>query len=94
MHHSYGMFVSICHNLVMLIPVGVLLYLLKKITIKQAAITGFLISACIETLQFITYRGFFEWDNMLHNAVGCAIGSLMARCVCEWVEKRRRGGNS
>ena len=37
---------------------------------------GVLISAVIETSQLIFMRGLFEWDDMIHNGLGCMVGCL------------------
>ncbi len=48
----------------------------EKITLRpiHVFLIGFLFSAAIEICQFITCRGYFEWDDMLHNGCGCLIG--------------------
>lgn len=38
---------------------------------------GVLISAVIETSQLIFMRGLFEWDDMIHNGLGCMVGCLV-----------------
>ena len=38
---------------------------------------GVLVSAVIETSQLVFMRGLFEWDDMIHNGLGCMIGSMI-----------------
>ena len=49
-----------------------------KIKWCQALVVGILISAIIEFSQLIFMRGLFEWDDMIHNGLGCMIGCLFA----------------
>ena len=35
------------------------------------------ISVLIELAQLISYRGLFEFDDMIHNALGTAVGVLL-----------------
>ena len=42
-----------------------------KIRWRTAFFIGILISAVIEVSQFVFMRGLFEWDDMIHNGIGC-----------------------
>ena len=66
--------------LVLLLPAGVLLPIIANHKIKwyQALAVGILVSAIIEFSQLIFMRGLFEWDDMIHNGLGCMIGCLFA----------------
>lgn len=46
-------------------------------TRNQALLFGVLISAVIETSQLVFMRGLFEWDDMIHNGLGCMVGCLV-----------------
>ena len=50
-----------------------------KITsaIGRTLLFGVLVSAVIETSQLVFMRGLFEWDDMIHNGLGCMIGSMI-----------------
>lgn len=63
-----------------LLPAGVLLPIIANHKIKwyQALAVGILVSAIIEFSQLIFMRGLFEWDDMIHNGLGCMIGCLFA----------------
>lgn len=63
-------------NCILLMPVGFLLPFLfrKKIGMRKAFLFGAIIAAGIESCQWIFGRGLFEWDDMIHNGLGCMIG--------------------
>ena len=63
-------------NCMLLLPAGALLPLImnRKVKWQEALAFGVLISATIETSQLIMMRGLFEWDDMIHNGLGCMIG--------------------
>lgn len=62
-------------NVVAFIPVGVLLgSVFDKIKWLQVLLIGVLISLGIESLQFMLKRGFAEFDDVLHNSLGCWAG--------------------
>lgn len=94
-HHDSGLFIEICQNLLMLVPIGAMLRILKRITVKQAAVIGLVISSTIEFLQLITHRGLFEWDDILHNSIGSMIGCLIVMMVERKIKESRqeRGGH-
>lgn len=62
-------------NVVMFIPVGLLGG--KWRTVGMAAI----FSAVIELSQLISRRGLFEFDDIIHNALGAAIGVAVVMLV-------------
>ena len=72
---SYGvklLRMEILLNIILFIPVGLLAPRWK--TVGLAA--GY--SLLIELAQLISYRGLFEFDDVIHNALGTAIGVLLA----------------
>lgn len=70
-------------NCILLLPAGALLPLImnRKIKWQEALAFGVLISATIETSQLITMRGLFEWDDMIHNGLGCVIGCVIVNKI-------------
>lgn len=62
-------------NCILLLPAGVLLPIIANHKVKWywALLIGILVSAAIETSQLIFKRGLFEWDDMIHNGIGCMI---------------------
>lgn len=71
---------QIIWNMIGFVPVGFLGGMLLRCGIIPIAM-GF--SLCLELLQFITHRGLFEFDDVIHNTVGTIIGFLI------WVFIRR-----
>ena len=65
-------------HIFLLLPAGILLPLIANHKIKwyQALVIGILMSATIELSQLIFMRGLFEWDDMIHNGLGCMAGCL------------------
>jgi len=69
-------------NVLMLMPLGVLLSVgFDQITCKQAALSGFLVSLIIEVMQLLTRRGLFEFDDILHNTLGCLLGYAIYKLI-------------
>ena len=69
-------------NVLLLFPMGFLLPLaLKKISSSQAFLIGLGFSALIEFSQLLFKRGLFEFDDMIHNSLGCLLGYLVMRCM-------------
>ena len=70
-------------NCILLLPAGALLPLImnRKIKWQEALLFGVLISATIETSQLITMRGLFEWDDMIHNGLGCMVGNWLCHMI-------------
>ena len=66
-------------NSILLFPAGVLLPIIANHKVKWywALLFGVLVSAVIETSQLVFMRGLFEWDDMIHNGIGCMIGSVI-----------------
>lgn len=65
---------QILGNLVMLMPLGFMLPIIKKISLKQVLFIAFCFSAGIELTQFITGRGLMEFDDVFNNTVGAVLG--------------------
>lgn len=74
--HSYLPYLLNC---ILLLPAGALLPVITNHKVKwyQALLFGVLISAVIETSQLVFMRGLFEWDDMIHNGLGCMVGCLV-----------------
>lgn len=67
---------QILGNLVMLMPLGFMLPIIKKVkvSLKQVLLIAFCFSAGIELTQFITGRGLMEFDDVFNNTVGAVLG--------------------
>lgn len=79
LEHSQSFLRENLLNCILLMPVGLLLPVLwnKKMKAADGLGVGLFISAVIETSQLIFRRGLFEWDDMIHNAIGCMIGCVL-----------------
>lgn len=65
---------QILGNLVMLMPLGFMLPIIRKVSLKQVLLIAFCFSAGIEFTQFITGRGLMEFDDVFNNTVGAVLG--------------------
>lgn len=77
-------------NCILLLPAGALLPLImnRKVKWQEALAFGVLISATIETSQLITMRGLFEWDDMIHNGLGCMVGAVLVNWMIGFFGKK------
>ena len=77
--HSKEMLKENLLNMVMLLPVGLLLPLFayKKLKWWQGLLVGVGASALIEILQLVLCRGLFEFDDIVHNTLGCMLGCMI-----------------
>ncbi len=62
-------------NILLFVPIGILLFFVsQKLNLRHACLIGFSISFLIEVCQLVLCRGLFEWDDMVHNTLGCGAG--------------------
>ncbi len=61
-------------NLIMLLPIGLLLPIAKKVSLLKILALGILISGGIETSQLILKRGLFEFDDIIFNVTSILVG--------------------
>ena len=66
-----GYWNNIIQNILLFIPLGFL------IGGKRGIIAGLLLSIGIELTQYIAVLGYCEFDDVLNNTIGAAIGSLL-----------------
>lgn len=93
MNHSRSLFIENLLNMILLFPVGILLPIIldSRLRLSMVYLIGVIISAVIETSQLLFKRGLFEWDDMIHNGLGCMLGCLVVNAVMiECRRKRRR----
>lgn len=76
-------------NCILLFPMGVLLPAIADHKVKpgMAFVAGICVSAFIECSQLIFMRGLFEWDDMIHNALGCMCGCIFANFIRSGMSK-------
>lgn len=80
-------------NCILLFPMGILLPLVfgRSVRPRDSFIAGFFVSAFIELCQLVFRRGLFEWDDMIHNGLGCMAGSIcMNLLLVKWRESKRK----
>lgn len=45
----------------------------------------FFVSVVIECCQLVFKCGLFEWDDMIHNGIGCMLGDMIGNTILnEW----------
>lgn len=83
------MLTEIVLNVILFIPIGILIPVLLRRRIRwwQGLLLGVLLSAVIEVSQLVLCRGLFEWDDMIHNGVGCMVGCLITRYGLYYLRK-------
>lgn len=83
-----GIVSQILANLLLFVPVGVLL--MPSIgSVKKTVLIGLLFSMLIEVLQLLTKRGLFEFDDIIHNTIGCALGCGIYLLI-NYLHRRRK----
>lgn len=74
-------------NMVLLLPAGLLLPVIvrRRLAWWKGLLAGMLVSFVIEICQLVFCRGLFEWDDIIHNGIGCMMGCV----ISGWLMKRR-----
>ncbi|MCC2726215.1 MULTISPECIES: VanZ family protein [Blautia] len=78
-YHEWKLLKENILNCLLLMPCGCLLPIAmgKKIVWKRGLMIGVFFSMIIELLQLITRRGLFEFDDIIHNGIGCMMGAVL-----------------
>lgn len=79
--NNVGVRNQIYANIVLFIPFGFFSYSCKARPLRFILLRGFLLSLLIEICQYCFCLGLFEWDDMLHNSLGCLIGAACGKIV-------------
>lgn len=82
-------------NVVAFVPVGLLMgCFIGRMKWWQVLFAGVTLSLSIELLQFVSTRGFAEFDDIFHNLIGCMCGYGIYVGISEaMIRKKERGGN-
>jgi len=81
--HKWGSFLYLFFgNIAWFIPFGFFLRRHFHRPLPQAFLFGFLLSLCIETLQFVFAAGLSEPDDLILNSSGALLGWLLGRKNC------------
>ena len=77
-------------NMILLFPMGILLpvVLWRRLSWRQGFLSGAAVSAAIELCQLLLCRGLFEWDDMIHNGIGCMAGCMLSGTVIQFIKKK------
>ncbi len=79
-NHRQRLLEEIILNILMLMPLGIITALLSsRAEVKHAFCIGLILSCTIEFLQLILRLGLFEWDDIIHNTLGCVVGFVIMR---------------
>lgn len=86
-YHNFQLLWQILLNILLFVPLGILLAINRDRSAKATVLTGFGLSLCIELCQLVFRLGLFEWDDILHNGAGCALGILVVRAYRGFAQK-------
>lgn len=88
-YHDQSLVIENLLNCILLLPAGALLPVIAGHKVKwyHALLFGGGVSAVIEVSQLVFMRGLFEWDDMIHNGLGCMVGCLLINIFM----KKKRG---
>ena len=90
-YHDWELLKENLLNCLLLVPMGLLLPIIfnHKVKLNRALLAGLLVSVVIELSQLIFKRGLFEWDDMIHNALGCMLGCWVMNWIFVKLKNRK-----
>ncbi len=77
-------------NVILFLPLGACLGLNRRRSMARIVGAGLLLSLLVELTQLVTGLGLFEWDDMMHNTLGCFLGAWVVRLVLPRTAQDRR----
>ena len=79
-------------NMLLLLPMGFLLPFIfwSRVSWIKGVAGGAAVSVTIEICQLIFRRGLFEWDDIIHNGLGCMVGCLIGNAIFRNLVKKDR----
>ena len=89
---SSGHWKQIILNICLFIPLGYFLtgfFYNSHHPCLRTLLSALLVSASIEVLQYLTYRGMLDVDDLVSNVCGAALGLLIYRLLCKANKQRR-----
>ena len=89
LHHNLHLLWQILLNILLFFPLGGLLALHHRWSVKAALCIGGSLSLGIEVCQLVFCLGLFEWDDILHNGIGCILGFTLVRLIIWAIHKRK-----
>ncbi len=91
------LFVAILLNILLYIPLGYLLpftwrwFRSRRLLSWRVILVGFACSALTEITQLVCRIGLFEFDDMINNTLGCALGCLLYSLIMRRACAKSRG---
>ena len=72
----YGIRTNLIGNILLFIPIGILVPMVGKWSERwyKTSVCGFCLSFVIESIQGITGKGYFDYDDLVLNTIGTMIG--------------------
>lgn len=82
-NHDFGVSIwDIVLNIVLFVPLGILISsLFPSFSFKKVVLLGLAFSLCIELSQFFWARGIAQFDDLMHNSLGCFLGFCIVRSI-------------
>lgn len=81
-YRNQRLFEEILLNLLMLMPMGLLMAsIYRRMHLLHVFCIGVFFSSLIEVSQLVLRLGLFEWDDIIHNTLGCVFGAAIVRGV-------------
>ena len=82
-NHTFGVSIwDIILNIALFMPFGILITLLfPSLPSKKIVLLGLAFSLCIELSQFFFAKGIAQLDDLMHNSLGCYLGSCIVRMI-------------
>ncbi|WP_181646115.1 VanZ family protein [Paenibacillus anseongensis] len=93
---SLTSFLLLVYNLVVLSPLGILLpFISRKFqSIKNIFLFSVGFTLLIESYQWVTHRGIFELDDLVHNTIGALSGYLIIKLILSYKQESKIRYNS
>lgn len=81
----------IIFNMLMFVPLGILLPLIhyKNKSFWRVFFISIVVTLCLETYQFISGKGIFELDDLVHNTIGSLAGYFFIMAILTSIEQRK-----
>ena len=81
----------IIFNMFMFVPLGFLLPVIhpKMKSFWRVFILSIVFTLCVEIFQYISGKGIFELDDLLHNTIGSLAGYFIVMAIVTSIEKRK-----
>lgn len=91
-NHLFGVSIwDIILNTLLFVPLGFLVNLLyPTMSVWKIAIVGLFLSIVIESSQYIWMKGICQFDDLMHNTIGCLMGVWLSKAVVKLYGGRKK----